>query len=178
MADSEASARKRSPMMIVAAIGTILTVVSAAIGLLFLLVPAIKPEPPSPTRSAKLSAGDFAPNLSMRQMLDRTHQSTAGLTRHELAARVVFLRYHFETVGYKGQSLPVESALIRGNGDQVEEETPFSVEPEANQDSGTWFTWAPLPRDRARYRLVVRIYEPKLVVPIYELQSHAFRGGR
>jgi hypothetical protein len=169
---------KRSPMAIVAAIGTIVTVTSAVLGLVFLLVPGLKPEPPAPKRAARLATVEFAPRLSMRQMLDRTDQSTAGLTRRELAARVVFLRYRFETVGYKEQELPIKSELIRANGDQVHEQRPFVIVPQANEDNGTWFTWAPRPRDRARYRLLLQIFEPKEVVPIDELRSEPFRGGR
>jgi hypothetical protein len=167
---------ERSPMATVAAIGTILTVISAVVGLVFLFAPGLKPAPPSPTRSAKLTSVEFVPSLSMRQMLDRTDQSTEGLTRKELAARVVFMRYRFETVGYKEQELPIKTELIRANRDQVHEQRPFTIVPQANEDSGTWFTWARLPRDRARYRLLLQIFEPNEVVPIDELQSEPFRG--
>lgn len=163
-------------MAVVAAIGTILTVLTGAIGLVFLLAPALKPEPPPPKRSAKLGTVEFVPRLTMRQMLDRTDQSTQGLTQDELAARVVFLRYRFETVGYKGKELPVKTELIRANGDQVREERPFTIEPEANEDNGTWFTWTSLPRDRGRYRLLIQIFEPRELVPIDELRSDFFRG--
>jgi hypothetical protein len=170
------SAERRSPMANVAAVGTILTVISALVGLVFLFVPGLKPEPPAPTRSARLASVEFVPSLSMRQMLDRTDQSTAGLTREELATRVVFLRYRFETVGYKGKELPIKTELIRADRDEVNEQRPFAIVPQANEDNGTWFTWAELPRDRARYRLLLQIFEPDEVVPIDELQSEPFRG--
>lgn len=170
------STHQRSPMATVAAIGTILTVISAGIGLVFLFAPGLKPDPPAPTRSAKLTSVEFVPRLSMRQVLDRTDQSTEGLTRKELAARAVFLRYRFETVGYRGKELPVKTELIRANGDQVHEQRPFVIVPEANEDNGTWFTWARLPRDRDRYRLLLQIFEPNEVVPIDALQSEPFRG--
>src|SRR5918994_1996658 len=151
---------KRSPIAIVGAIGTIVTVITAGLGLVFVLAPGLKPEPPAPKRSAMLTSVEFVPSLSMRQMLDRTDQSTEGLTRKELAARVVFLRYRFETVGYKGKELPIKTELIQANGDQVHEQRPFAIVPQANEDNGTWFTWARLPRSRARYRLLLQIFEP------------------
>jgi hypothetical protein len=166
---------KHSPIAIVGAIGTTVTVVSAVVGLVFGLAPGLKPEPPAPKRSAKLASVEFVPSLSMRQMLDRTDQSNAGLTRKELAARVVFLRYRFETVGYKGKELPIKTELIHANGDQVHEQRPFAIVPQANEDDGTWYTWARLPRDGARYRLVLQIFEPNEVVPIDELRSEPFR---
>jgi hypothetical protein len=166
---------KHSSMAIVGAIGSTVTVISAVVGLVFGLAPELKPEPPAPQRSATLTSVDFAPSLSMRQMLDRTDQSSAGLTREELAARVVFLRYRFETVGYKGKELPIKTELIEANGDQVHEQRPFEIVPQANEDHGTWYTWAPLPRSRGRYRLLLQIFEPNEVVPIDELRSEPFR---
>jgi hypothetical protein len=112
----------------------------------------------------------------MRQMLDRTDQPRAGLTREELDTRVAFLRYRFHTVGYKGKELPIKTELIRANGDQVHEERPFAIVPQANEEGGTWFTWTPVPRDRGRYRLLLQIFEPDEVVPIDELRSDQFRG--
>jgi hypothetical protein len=168
--------REHSPMATIGAIGTVLTVVSAVIGLVFLFVPGLKPEPPAPTRSARLTSLEFVPSLTMRQMLDRTDQSTEGLTPEELAARVVYLRYRFKTTGYKGEELPIKTELIRADGDQVLEQRPFAIVPQANEDKGTWFTWAELPRDRDRYRLLLQIFEPDEVVPIDELQSEPFRG--
>jgi hypothetical protein len=169
---------KHSPMAMLGAIGTVVTIISAGAGLVFGLAPGLKPEPPAPKRSAKLASVEFAPSLSMRQMLDRTDQTPAGLTRKELAARVVFLRYRFETIGYKGKELPVKTELIQDNGDQVQEQRPFTIEPLANEDGGTWYTWARHPRGGARYRLVVQIFEPNEIVPIDELRSEPFRAQR
>jgi hypothetical protein len=88
------------------------TVVSSVVGLVFLFLPQLKPEPPPPERSAQLTERSFSRDLSFQQYLLRIDQPTASFSRERLEQRGAFVQFHFVVTGYEGKPLPLKWELF------------------------------------------------------------------
>jgi hypothetical protein len=151
-------------------------IVSGLVGLMFVLLPNLQPEPPARHKGVKLTRLDFQPRLTFRQYLQRVDQPATSFTPERLSQPGAFLEYRFVITGYKGQRLPVRYELIdASSGDQVAEARPFTIEPLAAQDSGTWHAWVPLPRRARRLFVILQVFQPEGVVPLDRLRTASFR---
>ena len=150
--------------------------VASVLGIVFLLWPSLKPEPPSRTRKVDLSRLTLERPVTFGAYLRRIHQAPGGLTDAMLNQRGALASFDFVLVGYKDRRLPIAWQLIdtRG-GDVLAEDRAVWLEPEANNDSGNWPVWVPLPEgERRRVFIEVKLYEPRGVVALRTLRTRAF----
>jgi hypothetical protein len=174
-------AEKRSLSSLLAHTATVVGVMSGVVGLVFLLRPELQPEPPARERSATLALLDVQPRLTRRQYMQRVDLAPADFdfTSEQLGERGAFVEYRYTLVGYKGKELPVKHELIDAtSGDQVAEAEMFHIEPLANEDTGEWHAFVPLPRRNGRFFVLLRLFEPEGVVPLYRLKTSTFRVSR
>jgi hypothetical protein len=147
--------------------GAIVTVVSGIIGLLFLLLPGLRPDEPPANQQAKLSELSLDPNISRAQYLARTDSQSRGYTKKELAVRGAFIECRVEIIGYKGQLIVVKWELIdASSGEELHDEKSDGFIPDANQAAATQPLFVPLPRREGSFYVrleLVRQGEYRLV---------------
>lgn len=157
-------------------VAAVVAFVASVLGILFLLVPSLKPEPPSRTRKVDLSRLKLERPVTFGAYLRRIHQPPGDLTDAMLRQRGALASFDFVIVGYKDRRLPIAWQMIdtRG-GDVLAENRDVWLEPEANKDSGNWPVWVPLPKGgRRRVFIEVKLYEPRGVVALRTLRTRAF----
>jgi hypothetical protein len=165
-------------MAVVGALGAIITLVSGLLGLVFLLLPSLKPEasaPPPVHRAVHLSRVSFDPRITFAQYLQRSHIPAGDLDRATLARPGALLTIHYEIIGYKDVRLPLRWQLLdlRSAGEMGEEQA-ITISGISQHDEGDWLVWAPLPRRPGRYVLDVALLPPKGVVPLATLRGPRF----
>lgn len=168
--------KRRPPMTYVTQTGAVIAVLSGLAGFVFLLVPQLKPEPPPAKRSVTIELLSFAPGVSFREYLLRTNLPTGLYTPRKLAERVALVQFRYQSVGYRGEALPIRSELFDADSrDQVHELEAISLAIDVNDESGVWHAYAPLPARRGRYFLLVQLMDPRGAVPLDRLETETFR---
>ncbi len=150
-------------------------IVSGLLGIVFLLAPELKREPPPPTRRATVTELTVDPAVSFRQYLQREEQPADGYDARELARPGILIRYGFAITGYRGRKLPVRWELYGvASGELVAQDKAILLRAQANEDSGSWTNWIEAPRRRGRYYVQVRIYDEAGKVPLHVKSSEPF----
>jgi hypothetical protein len=158
------------------AVAAVVAFIASVLGILFLLWPSLKPEPPSRTRKVDLSRLKLERPVTFGAYLRRIHQPPGDLTDATLNQRGALASFDFVIVGYKDRRLPIAWQLIDTRaGDVLAENRDVWLEPEANNDSGNWPVWVPLPKGEHRRAFIeVKLYEPRGVVALRTLRTRAF----
>jgi hypothetical protein len=148
----------------------------SVLGIVFVLWPSLKPEPPSPTHRVDLSELRLERGVTKAAYLRRIHQPAGGLEDAVLNERGALASFDFEIEGYKNRRLPVVSQLVEARGgDVIEENRDIGLTPEATEDRGNWPIWVPLPRgERRRVFIQMQLYEPRGVIALKTLTTHPF----
>jgi hypothetical protein len=160
-------------------IGSIVTVVSGIVGLLFLFMPDLRPEEPPSNQQAKFSELRLDPNISRAQYLERMDYPSRGFPRKELAVRGAFLEYRVEVVGYKGELLILKWELIdESSGDQLQEDRSDGWVPPGNQGAASSGIFVPLPRKAGMFfvRLELLRKGEYGLVPLDSARTERFPG--
>jgi hypothetical protein len=172
-----AEPKKRSLLSLVTKIGGAATAISAVLGVVFVLWPQLKPEPPPPEKSAQLAKLTVDRKVTFGQYLDRFDLPKDAFSAKQLARQGAFLQFRIETKGFKDKELPLKWELFDAkSGDQVGESKSTFVEPGANTDSLSWHAWVPLPRRKGPFFVLVQLLNDKGVVPLDRLQTKPFPG--
>jgi len=150
--------------------------VATLLGIVFVLFPALKPEAPAPTKSAKLS-NPSREALSWGQYLDRKDLDRAAYDARALRRRGTFVEFDYSIEGYKDKRLPLRWQLLdAGGGDQLGKSRDTLIVPEAATDKGTWDVWVPPPRRRVTRAFVqLQLYDDSGEIPIGRLRTAPFR---
>jgi hypothetical protein len=157
---------------IVGAVGFAATV----IGLVFVLWPSLKPEPPPADQGATLSNAQVEPGMTFGAYLDRIGQSRGSLDRATLAQRGAFVEFDFAVRGYKDKHLPLGWQLLDArSGAQLGADRKLRVTPHADRDSGAWNVWIPLQHKARRMYAQIALYNLS-GVPIGRVRSPVFRA--
>lgn len=170
---------RRGPLTTVTALGAVVTLVTGVIGLVFILLPQLKPEGPPAHTAAHLRELSFDRNVTFRQYLARAGQPVDDLDAPTLARRGVLLTFHFDVIGYKNRPLPLRWYLydVR-SGNHIGEESAITIQGTAGRDEGDWPLWIQAPRRPGRYSVVVELINPAGAVPLATLRSPVFTGKR
>lgn len=166
-------------MTLLKLVGTVVTVVSGIVGLVFLLLPQLKPEGPPQNQQANLSKPRVEPNISRAQYLRRTDDELAGFTKKELAVRGAFIELRVEIVGYKGKLLVLKWELIdASNGNQLHDERSDGFIAPANEGAVTQRLFVPLPRRPGTFFVRIELlregkYGP---IPLASTRTERFPG--
>jgi len=149
------------------------------LGVVFVLFPALQPEPPAPTKGAKLS-DPTRERLSWGQYLDRKDLDRAPYDAPALRRRGIFVEFDYAIEGYKNKALPLRWQLIDASrGDQLGKSRDTLIVPEASTDKGSWDVWVPLPRRRVQRLFVqLQLYNDRGDVPIGRVRTPPFRASK
>jgi hypothetical protein len=159
---------------VVGAVGFAATV----IGLIFVLWPPLKPDPPPADRGATLSNAQVEPGMTFGEYLDRIPLSRRPYGPAELAQRGAYVEFDFSVRGYKGKRLPLRSQLIDAHrGVQLSQSAALRVTPRADKDAGNWFVWIPIPHPARRMYVQIQLYNDAGTVPIGRVRSPVFSGS-
>jgi hypothetical protein len=166
------------PMAVVGALGGVVTLVSGVLGLVFVLLPQLKPSPPPAHQAVHLSQTSFDRHVTFEQYLERQALPAGDLDADTLHQRGALLTVHYDIIGYKGKRLPLRwQVLDLRRGDQVGEEQAITITGTADQDEGDWLVWVPEPTRHGRYAIDVWLMPPERGGPLKTLRGPAFAAA-
>jgi hypothetical protein len=150
---------------------------ATVVGLVFVLWPSLKPDPPPAEQGATLSNAQVEPRMSFGEYLDRIQQSRAPYDRATLAGRGAFVEFDFAVRGYKNKHLPLGWQLLDArSGAQLGQSRAIRVTPRADRDAGAWNVWIPLRRSARRMYAQIALYNAA-GVPIGRVRSPVFTAA-
>jgi hypothetical protein len=170
---------KRSVGTIVTQIGAAASAVGAILGVVFVLVPSLKPDPPPALKRATIGDLTVERPITYEQYLERTDLPGGDYSPSYLKRPGVFVQFEVSIDGYQGVALPLRWSLYDAvGGGQVSESKSTTLTAEAPSDSAAWHIWAPLPRTKGSFFLLVQLFDPNQVVPLDRAQTAPFPGAR
>ena len=158
-------------------VGAIVGVLATGVGLLFVFLPDLKPEPRPASSGAALSRVSFDPDTSRREYLARTDQSRAGFTPQQLDRRGAFVLFGVELEGFKGKPLTLKREVIdTRTGNQISEERAITITPPQNQVKRDWHYWVPLPAAEGTFTIVLQLLAEGEDAALATLETDPFSG--
>lgn len=161
-----------------AAVPVWLQLVVAFVGLLFVLVPALKPDDPPATKGASVTIASLD-RVSFGQYLDRIPLSRSVYRRAKLERPGELIGVNIRVNGYRGKRLPLASRTVDARtGDEVQRSRDLYYTPYASDDRNSWSIWVPLPRgvDRRFFVEVELVDDDRRATPLGRARTHRFRG--
>lgn len=156
---------------VVAAVGFAATV----LGVIFVLWPSLKPQPPPADQGATLSNAQVEPGMTFGAYLDRIHQSRAPYDRATLTGRGAFVEFDFSVRGYKGKHLPLAWQLLDArSGVQLGQDRALRVTPRADRDAGVWNVWIPLQHRAPRMYVQIQLLKDDGRIAIGRVRTPPF----
>jgi hypothetical protein len=178
---SETGGSRNSRLMRLATQGTVIVgLISATVGLLFLLVPSIRPgqgSGPPADQAASISGIVLNQHTTHGQFLDYSDQSKLGFTPQQLAVAGASAFARVQLVGYRGKTLTFERQLVDATTQNVVGEArDFAVTPTADRVTHRWWDWTPLPPGGDSYVMVIKVLDEDKKSAIACEQSGVFGG--
>jgi hypothetical protein len=140
--------------------------VAAVLGVIFLLVPRLKPAEPckGQERRGTLSHVVVDKSVTYGGYLTLIHEPTHGLSPKRLRQVGKLISVRIEAVGYKGKRLPIRWTTLSASGEPVTEprlkdQLAFEVEPEECSDSGRRSVWAQNPAQPGAYQVELTLFD-------------------
>jgi hypothetical protein len=159
--------------------GAIAGAVGAVLSVVFVLLPNLRPKADqAPTeKRADIGVLKVERPVTYKQYLQRTGLPGGDYGAAYLGRQGVFVEFDVSITGYKGQPLPLRWSLFDAvSGAEVSEAKGTTLRAEAPSDRATWHIWAPLPRRRGTFFLLIQLFDPKGVVPLDRAQTESFPG--
>jgi hypothetical protein len=170
---------RRSLAALVIQAGAIAAAIGAVLSVVFVLLPNLQPTAEQAPTEKRADIGVLKVDrpVTYRQYLQRTGLPGGDYGASYLGRQGVFVEFDVSIVGYKGQPLPLRWSLFdAASGAEVSEARGTTLRAEAPTDRATWHIWAPLPRRRGRFFLLIQLFDPKGVVPLDRAQTESFPG--
>ena len=166
----------------VKAIGGVAGAIAAVLGVLFLLLPNLRPEGTPDEGSATFEKPTLEQPVTFGQYLRRVELPQTGYTAKQLQQPGVIAAVQLTIKGYRGQRLPLRwYALDLGTHDIVDEQSRrYAFEPDRNVTPLTWPFWVALPTTPGPFKIVFEIYPPNAkpgstgVVPFAKAETDSF----
>jgi hypothetical protein len=166
----------------VKAIGAVAGAIAAILGVVFLLVPNLRPEPTPQEGSATFEKPTLEQPVTFGQYLRRVELPQTGYTAEQLQEAGVIAAVQLTIKGYKGKRLPLRwYALDVGTHDIVDEQSKkYSFKPDRNVSPFTWPFWVAMPTTPGPFKIVFEIYPPNAkpgkrgVVPLAKTETETF----
>jgi hypothetical protein len=175
--ESQKPARQRSPVRLAGEITGIVSALATVVGLLFVLAPSLKPEPPPLRKEAFFREIEVERNVTRAQYLQRIDSGPGSYAPKQLREAGVLVRFNVVMTGHKGDELPLRWALYDArSGGQIHKDKATTLSPEADTDQASWQVWTPLPQKRGKYYVLLQLFEEDGLVPINHAQTQAFAG--
>jgi hypothetical protein len=163
-------------------IGGIAGAIAAVLGVVFLLVPSLRPEATPPEGSATFAKPTIDQPVTFRQYLRRIELPETGVTAERLQQAGVLADVKVTIKGYRGKELPLRwYVLDLGTRDIVYESSRkyfFKTDRSAATVSKAF--WIPMPETRGTFKIVFEIWPPNTkrgepgVVPFDKTESDSF----
>lgn len=161
-------------------LGAVAGAIGAVLGVVFLLLPSLQPKAESPPGEKRADIGVLKVErpVTYAQYLQRTGLPGGDYGKAYLDRAGVFVEFDVSIVGYQNKPLPLRWSLYNAtSGNEVSEAKGTTLRAEAPSDRATWHIWAPLPRRRGRFFLLIQLFDPTGVVPLDRAQTESFSGG-
>jgi hypothetical protein len=163
-------------------IGGIAGAIAAVLGVLFLLVPNLRPEPTPDEGSATFEKPTLEQPVTFGQYLRRVELPQTSYSAAQLKRPGVIAAVQLTIKGYRGRSLPLRwYALDLGTHDIVDEQSKrYLFKPDRNVTPLTWPFWVALPETPGPFKIVFEIYPPGAkpgkpgVVPFAKAETDPF----
>jgi len=159
--------------------GAIAGAIGAILSVVFVLLPNLQPKAAQPLTEKRADIGVLKVErpVTYRQYLQRTGLPGGDYGAAYLERPGVFVEFDVSIIGYNGQPLPLRWSLFDAvSGSEVSEAKGTTLRAEAPSDRATWHIWAPLPRRRGKFFLLIQLFDPKGVVPLDRAQTESFPG--
>jgi hypothetical protein len=157
----------------------ILGLVSGTVGLLFLLIPGVRPGQDSHPADQSASIGGMVVNArtTKGQFLDYSDQSKLGFTKEELAVPGASAFARVQLVGYRGKTLTFERQVVDSHGNVLQGTSrAFKVTPPADKVTHRWWDWTPLPPGTGTYAMVIKVLDVDGKSAVACAESDVFGG--
>jgi hypothetical protein len=163
-------------------IGAVAGAIAAVLGVVFLLVPNLRPEPTPQEGSATFEKPTLEQPVTFGQYLRRVELPQEGYTPEQLKQAGVIAAVQLTIKGYRGERLPLRwYALDLRTHDIVDEQSKkYSFQPDRNVTPLTWPFWVALPKTPGPFKIVFEIYPPNAkpgkpgVVPFAKAETDPF----
>jgi len=169
-------------MAIIAGSATVVGLISGVLGLIFLVMPGLKPEAragggQARETSARLTQIDLEPRISRGQYLARTDQPTIGFTRQQLAVRGAFILFRVRIRGFENIPLILRRELVDARtGNEMSESSAFTIKPPNEEIERDWHDWIPLSGREGQYFAIIKLLHKGEDAPLATLKTDAFSG--
>ena len=118
-------------------------------------------------------------NVTRAEFLRRTDGDPTGFTKAQLAETGVFVRYHATIRGFENLPLTVKHEVFdAATGDEVFEESPYTITPPEKNIERDWHAWATLPPREGPFYVVVKLLAEGEVAPLATLETSPVSGRR
>ena len=163
-------------------IGGVAGAIAAVLGVIFLLVPNLRPEATPRGRVGDVREADARAARDLRAVPASRRASADGYTPKQLQQLGVIAAVQLTIKGYRGKSLPLRwYALDLGTHDIVDEQSKrYMFQPDRNVTPLTWPFWVALPETPGPFKIVFEIYPPDAkpgkpgVVPFAKAETDSF----
>jgi hypothetical protein len=165
-------------MRLVKQASLVVGLLSGAVGLIFVLVPAIRPtqsEPPA-HQAITISGLSLAPHTTQGQFLDYADRSKLGFTRKQLSIVGASVFARVEVAGFRGKTLTIERQLIDADGNVSGQARAFKLKPSADQVTYRWPDWVQLPDRVGSFAIVIKVLDKDGISAIACGESTPFAG--
>jgi hypothetical protein len=175
--ESQERKPKRSGRRLAGEVAGVVSTLVGVVGLLFVLAPSLKPEPPPLRREASFNGLEVERNVTRAQYLQRLDRGVGSYAPTQLQENGVHVRFNVVMTGHKGDDLPLRWALYDADsGGQIHKDIATTLTPEAETDQASWQVWTPLPERGGSYYVLLQLFEEDGLVPINHAKTHAFGG--
>jgi hypothetical protein len=156
-------AREGRGMAFVKQASVVVGLISAAVGLFFLLFPQYRPERGQSSPEQSASVDRISPpnqHTTKGDFLDYMERQKVGLTKQDLEQVGASAFATIKIVGYKGRTLTVVRQIVNARtGHAVGEASDFKVTPPKDHVENPWGDWAPLRPGRGSYIMVIKLLD-------------------
>ena len=175
----EHASEKRSLWTLVAQLTGVVSAIVALVGLVFVLVPGLKPEGPAASKGAAFADLTTDPVVTRLDYLRRLDRSMGDYTAAQLRRRGAVVSFNVVITGHKGESLPLRWGVYdAATGQQISREKATTLKAEAPTDQASWQVWTPLPKARGQFYVLLELFEEDGRNAITHARSPVFGGLR
>jgi hypothetical protein len=172
--------QKRNPLVYVGQAAGVVALIASVVGLIFVLKPGWKPEPPPDVGTLKIVDSSVRQPVTFGRYLERVRLPPMGTTRAFRQRPGLLIEFDYEASGFRGKRLPIQWELVDAKtNERVVGDDAVAIEPSTNEEAAKWFVWMPAPKAGRKYYVTVTIYQPRkgnVDVPLADFDTAEFSG--
>lgn len=164
----------------VKAVGGVAGAIAAIVGLVFVFLPDLRPDPTPDEGSATFSKPTVEQPVTFGQYLDRVEIPRDTFTEKELQRPGVLVGVQVTIKGYRNEALPLRWYLLDGPEIVDQQSKKHALTADRNDAPAAWSFWVALPPGAGPFRIALEIYPPNPkpgVIPLDEKKTELFAAG-